>query len=101
MTMADKIKKSNTVISPDDAARERASEKEHNKSTSPTSYRLPPDTLAQIEALRIDQGQREGRAVALVVAFRGHVQHVGRIGQLPAHPVQDFLAESAAHLGLV
>ena len=61
MTMADKIKKSNTVIPPDDAARERASEKENNKSTSPTSYRLPPDTLAQIEALRIDQGQREGR----------------------------------------
>jgi hypothetical protein len=63
MTMADKIKKSNTVIPPDDAARERASEKEHNKSTSPTSYRLPPDTLAQIEALASTRAS--GKAVFL------------------------------------
>lgn len=60
-SMADKIKKSSTAVPPDETARERASEKEHSKSTPPTSYRLPHDTLAQLEALRIDQGQRTGR----------------------------------------
>ncbi len=60
-SMADKIKKSNQAVAPNDATRERASEREHSKSTPPTSYRLPPDILAQIEALRIAQGQQTGR----------------------------------------
>ena len=59
--MADRIKKSNQAVAPDDATRERASEMEHSKSTSPTSYRLPSETLAQIEALRIAHGQQTGR----------------------------------------
>lgn len=59
--MADRIKKSNQAVAPNDATRERASEKEHSKSTPPTSYRLPPEILAQIEAIRISQGQQTGR----------------------------------------
>ena len=59
--MADRIKKSSTAVPADDATRESASEKEHSKTTPPTSYRFPTETLAQIEALRIAQAQQTGR----------------------------------------
>ncbi len=60
-SMADKIRKSSTAVPSDDTAREKASEKEHSRSNPPTSYRLPQETLAQIEALRIAQAQATGR----------------------------------------
>lgn len=60
-SMADKIRRSSIAVPSDDATRESASEKEHSKSTPPTSYRFPPETLAQIEALRIAEAQQTGR----------------------------------------
>jgi hypothetical protein len=71
--MADRIKKSNQAVTPNDATREQASEKEHSKSTPPTSYRLPPEILAQIEALRIAQGQQTGRVPTATDVIKGLV----------------------------
>lgn len=60
--MADRIKRSNqTTTSDEKAARENASHKEHSKANLPTSFRLPPDTLSQLEELRIARGQESGR----------------------------------------